>query len=155
MQKNKNRFNLGEAIIPGIALTFGVAYFIQTMDASLTAIKWPYIIAVLTGILWLFVVVYFVFNNPDNHTRVKNRSGDTKKIALILFAPIVYIASMSFLGFGVSSFIFLAVLFRLLGGVSWVRNSLISFTITAVLYVAMIVLMKMSLPRLILGSFQI
>lgn len=155
MQKNRKHFNPEEAIVPGIALIFGIAYFVQTMDASMVAIRWPYIIAALTGILWLCVVAFFLFDNPETRTRNKLKRGDTGKIALILLSPIAYIASMSFIGFGISSFIFLAVLFRLLGGTSWLHNLAISLVITAFLYVSMIVLMKMSLPRLVIGSFTI
>lgn len=155
MQKNKKCFNPGEAIIPGLALAFAIAYFIQTMDASMVAIRWPYMIAGLTGVLWLCVVAFFLFDDPDSRPKSKPNSGDAWKVAIILLAPLAYIASMSFIGFGISSFVFLNVLFRLLGGTSWIRNLLIAFAITTFLYVSMVVLMKMSLPRLVIGSFQI
>ena len=155
MQKTRKRFNPGEAIIPILTLAFGVAYFIQTRDASLVAIKWPYIIAILTGAFWLAVVIRFFFDDREPVSKDLQASRDMGKILLILVAPIVYVTTMPFIGFGLGSFIFLTILFRLLGGQSWIRNGLVAFFITAFLYVSMIVLMKMSLPRLVIGSIQI
>ena len=155
MEKNKKRINPGEAIIPGITLAFGIAYFVQTRDASMVAIRWPYIIAALTAVLWLCVVVFFLFDDPMRRKKMNFNGGVAGKIGLILCAPIAYVFSMSYIGFGISSFIFLTVLFRLLGGTSWIRNLSISLVITTFLYVSMIVLMNMSLPRIMLGSFQI
>lgn len=65
MEENKNRFNPNEAIVPGITLLFGIAYFIQTTDASWVAIKWAYGLAALTGIFWAGIVVFYVFSHPD------------------------------------------------------------------------------------------
>lgn len=155
MQKNRKRFNPGEAIIPGITLAFGIGFFIQTMDASAVAIRWPYMIAALTALLWICVVAFFLFDNRERGSGLQVKSNGVGKVALILCAPIVYIAAMPYIGFGISSLLFLAVLFRLLGGTSWTRNITISIVITGFLYVSMILLMKMSLPRLMLGSFQL
>ena len=155
MQKRKKRFNPGEAIIPFITFSFGVAYFIQTRDASLVAIKWPYIIAALTGAFWLAVVIRFLFDDREPVSKEKQASKDISKMVLILIAPIVYVASMPYIGFGLGSFVFLTILFRILGGQSMIRNIMVAFFITAFLYVSMIVLMKMSLPRLVIGSIQI
>lgn len=155
MQKNKKRFNPGEAVIPGITLAFGIGYFLQTMDASMVAIRWPYIIAALTGILWLMVVAFFSFDTRETGSKAHLDKGNIHKIALILCAPLFYIASMPYIGFALSSFVFLALLFRLLGGTSWIRNFAVSLVITGFLYVSMILLMKMSLPRLVIGSIQL
>jgi hypothetical protein len=59
---------------------------------------------------------------------------------------------MPSLGFAISSLLFLTLLFRLLGGRSWLVNGLVALAMTAFLYVAMIVLMQMALPRLEIGS---
>ncbi len=153
MEKKKRRFNSGEAIIPGVSLAFGVAYFLQTTDGSMVALRWPYIIAVIAGLLWLAVVVFFLFD-PRPET-VKNSIGwaEISKPALIFCAPIVYIGVMPYIGFALGSFLFLTILFRFFGGLSWLRNLAVAFSITLFLYVAMVILMKMSLPRLAIGSF--
>jgi len=153
VEEHKKRFDPYEAIVPGIALFFGVAYFFQTSDASWVAIKWPYALAALTGIFWLGIVAVYVFSHPSAREAKESPSIEKYKPLVILIAPLLYIAMMPFLGFALSSFLFLALLFRWLGGRSWLRNIAIAFSITAILYVAMIILMQMSLPRLEIGSF--
>lgn len=152
MEDKKKRFNPNEAIVPGIALLFGIAYFVQTADASWVAIKWAYGLGALTGLFLLGIIFTYVFSTPVSEGK-KDASANKYKPLIILIAPLLYIASMPYLGFGLSSFLFLTLLFRWLGGESWLRNTIIAFTITAVLYVAMILLMQMSLPRLEIGSF--
>jgi len=154
MENVKKRFNLEEAIVPGISLIFGIAYFVQTTDASWVAIKWAYALAILTAILWLGVVGVYVFSRSEkSSTSEEKPTGVKVKPLIILVAPILYITLMPYIGFGLSSLLFLTLLFRCLDGRSWVRNILIAFTITAFLYVAMILLMQMALPRLEIGSF--
>ena len=155
MQKGQKRFNPEEAIIPAITLAFGVAYFVQTRDATLVAIKWPYIIAALTAVLWLAVVANFMFDKREQPPKIKLIDSDKGKVLLILIAPIIYVASMPYIGFGIGSLLFLTILFRILGSRSLITNVLVAFSVTAFLYLSMIVLMKMSLPRLIIGSIQI
>ena len=153
MEDNKKRFNPNEAIVPGITLLFVIAYFVQTADASWVAIKWPYALAALAGVFWLGVVAVYVFSHPSASETKENAPAQKYKPLVILIAPILYIATMPYLGFALSSLLFLVLLFRWLGGKSWLRNTAIAFTITAVLYVSMILLMQMSLPRLQIVSF--
>lgn len=153
MSHSKKRFNPQEAIVPGIALLFGIAYFLQTTDAPWVAIKWPYALAALTFVLWLGVVACYLFTRRDAASAEAKAAGSRMKAVIILVAPLVYIASMPWLGFALSSLIFLTLLFRALDGRSWVINLSVAFVITAFLYVAMILLMQMSLPRLEIGSF--
>lgn len=153
MAHSKKRFNPQEAIVPGISLLFGIAYFVQTTDASWVAIKWPYALAVLAALLWLGVVAVYVFSKGENRGETKCLPGLKLKPMLILVAPILYIVLMPYLGFALSSLLFLTLLFRSLDGRSWLRNATVAFIITAFLYVAMILLMQMSLPRLEIGSF--
>lgn len=155
MQKNKERFNPGEAIIPGISLAFGIGYFIQIRGASMVAVKWPYMIAVLTGLLWLGVAFFFLFDDRQKAPVDVDKRKKTGRSLLILGAPLIYIGTMPYVGFAVGSFLFLTILFRVLGGRAWITNGLISVSITGFLYVTMIVLMKMSLPRLVIGSIRI
>jgi len=155
MQKGQKRFNPGEAIIPTITLAFGVAYFLQTRDASLVAVKWPYIIAALTAVLWLVVVAKFLFDTPNHPAKTKPIDSDKGKVLLIIIAPVIYVATMPYIGFGIGSLLFMTVLFRILGGRSLLKNLAVAFSITSFLYITMILLMKMPLPRLVLGPIQI
>ena len=153
MEENKKRFNPNEAIVPGITLLFGIAYFVQTADASWVAIKWAYALGALAGIFWLGIVAIYVFSRPCAREAKESPAMQRYKPLIILIAPLLYITTMPYLGFALSSFLFLAFLFRMLGSKSWLSNTAIAFSITAVLYVAMILLMQMSLPRLEIGSF--
>jgi Tripartite tricarboxylate transporter TctB family len=152
MNHSKKRFNPQEAIVPGISILFGIAYFVQTTDASWVAIKWPYALAALAALLWLGVVAVYVFSKGKDGGETHGLSGLKLKPMIILVAPILYIVIMPYLGFALSSLLFLSLLFRSLGGRSWLRNIAVAFIITAFLYVAMILLMQMSLPRLEIGS---
>lgn len=153
MEKKRKRFNGGEAIIPVISLAFGAAYFLQTRDASMVAIKWPYIIAAIAALLWLGVVGFYLFDNRPQIEKMSLRWADCSKPILIFCAPIVYIATMPYIGFAVGSLLFLTILFRILGGLSWLRNLIIASSVTSFLYISMVILMKMALPRLAIGSF--
>jgi hypothetical protein len=155
MAKDRRPFNPGEAIVPGITLAFALAYFIQTRDASAVAIRWPYIIGALTALFWLIIVVRFTFGKLQPVEKIGLKKEEAAGIALILCAPILYIAAIPYLGFGISSFVFLALLFRLLGSTTWLKNFFIAFAVTGFLYISMILLMQMSLPRLSIGPLHI
>lgn len=153
MGNPKKRFNAGEAIIPAISFAFGAAYFLQTRDGSMVALRWPYMIAGLAALLWVGVVAFYLFDSRPKVDKVPIFWGELTKPALILCAPIIYIATMPYLGFALGSLLFLMILFRILGSLSWIRNLLVALSITSFLYVSMVLLMKMALPRLAIGSF--
>lgn len=153
MEKQKKRFNGGEAIIPAVSLAFGAAYFLQTQDASMVAIRWPYIIAIIAALLWLGVVIFYLFDNRPKTEKKSVSWSEISKPILIFCAPIVYIATMPYIGFALGSLLFLMILFRILGSLSWARNLIVALSITSFLYVSMVILMKMALPRLAIGSF--
>jgi multisubunit Na+/H+ antiporter MnhB subunit len=150
------KFNLGEAIVPGLALIFAIAYFVQTSDAPLIAMKWPYMIALLVAFFWVAVVVFFIFKKNENEENAKSLSVDKKQI-VIFAVPVLYIFAMNYLGFAIASLIFLTSLFRILGSTNWVKNIIIAFVITGVLFTALVVLMQMSFPEMgiTIGSITI
>ncbi len=148
MSTQRKQVNWGETIVPAITLLFIAAYFYQTRDASAEVLRWPLAIAILTGILWLGVLFFFLFAPPAEES---SRPFAPVKALLILLAPIVYILATTYLGFALASFLFLLIMFRCLGGISWWRNILVALIITGGLYFIMIGLMEMSLPRLDLG----
>lgn len=148
MDKYKKGFNIGEAIVPGIALIFAIAYFIQTNDAPLVAIRWPYIIAILVFILWLIVVKQFVFKVEENKKNIVILKNINKKPLVMLVLPVVYIFMMQYLGFALSSLLFLVTFFKILGSSSWVRNIIVALIVVGTLHFALNVLMQMSFPSL-------
>lgn len=153
MDVRNKRCDPGEAVVPGLTLAFGIAYLVQTAGAPATAMRWPIIIAAVTGGLWLAIVIHHVFT-PRRAAVAPPRGGRERKLsALIVGGPLLYLLILPSLGFAVSTMIFLPALFRALGGRSWGRNVTIAFVMTAVLQIALIGLMRMDLPRLQIGSF--
>jgi hypothetical protein len=155
MTSERKHLNIGEAIIPGLTLLFGLAYMVQTWGASMTVMRWPYIIAAVTGLLWLLLVVRYVFSSRGKAERGGAGFHRFKKPALMVIVPIIYLALMPYLGFALSTFLFLSALFRLLDSRSWRHNLVIALALTAVLQFALIGLMHMSLPRLEIGTFTL
>lgn len=153
MKPNRKTLISGETIVPGLTLLFGLAYLVQTRDASATAMRWPYIIIVTMGVLWLAVVYLYVFSRSETK---RTTSVDLRSLAMhgkLVIAPLVYLAVMPHLGFALSTFLFLQLLFRMLGSRSWGLNLLIALILTSVLQCGLISLLHMSLPRLQIGSF--
>lgn len=178
--KTSNPINWGEMLIPGIALAFGLAYWAQISDAPKTAIYWPIVVTLIASAFWLAIVVKFIFLqrknievvpfDTDEPTVKSSKKSHSDEInlpeknsdisinswlppVLILLLPIVYLLLMPYIGFAVGSFLFLLTMFKLLGGRSWKHMIGIALLITTVLYVAMVVLMQIALPRLAIGGF--
>ena len=142
MNGSEKKLNWEEAIVPGLALLFAAAYFLQTRDAAIEVLRWPLAIAAVAGVLLLFVLFFFLFAaQGEDRARI-----NLKKPLLILIGPLVYVFSLAYLGFALSSFLFLTTLFKCLGGRSWIRNVLVALIITGGLYVITIIVMEMSLP---------
>jgi len=153
MKPDKKTFIPGEITVPGLTLLFALAYLIQTRDASATAMRWPYIIAAATGALWLAIVCRYGFARSEAKPSARFDFRALAVPAIMVIAPLVYLAVMPYLGFALSTFLFLSILFRMLGGRSWLQNLLIALVLTALLQLGLLVLMHMSLPRLQVGSF--
>jgi hypothetical protein len=159
MDMPRKRINWGETIIPALTLLFGIAYFLQTLDAPKIAIYWPIIIAAVVGILWLSVLVQFVFVKKELSDRPRPSLliilGESRRPFLILFGSIGYLLFVPWLGFSLSSFCFMLILFRGLGSHKWILNLSVALGITVFLHVALIIFMKLSLPQLNLGVLTI
>lgn len=153
MKPDRKTFIPGETIVPGLTLLFALAYMIQTRDGSATAMRWPYIIASATGALWLAVVCRYVFARSKSTPSARFDLRALAAPGTMVVAPLVYLAVMPYLGFALSTFLFLPILFRVLGSRSWRHNLLIALVLTVVLQLGLVVLMHMSLPRLQVGSF--
>jgi len=153
MNRKKVQFQIGEALIPGLALLFVLAFLIQTRGASMTVMRWPYMMLAITAIFWLGIVARYVFFGAGEEQKP---AFDPKQLlvpALMIVAPVIYLVAMPYLGFAVSTFLFLPTLFRLLGSRSWKANLVTALIMTVVLQLSMIMLLKMNLPRLEIGSF--
>lgn len=152
MKPNKRRLNFGELIIPGIALLFGILYLVQTTDAPAVAIKWPYAVIGITTAFWLVVVARNIFTRGA--TPMESSVNLSRPIMMIV-APVGYLTVLPYLGFSISSFVFLTMLFRLLGGKSWRSNVMIAFLMSLFLHLMLITFLNMSLPRLEIMGFVI
>lgn len=149
--------NRGELVVPGIALVFTAAFFWQTYAGPRKALYWPIIVAVVFGLFWVLAVAKFIFAQPV--APVEKKSGGLQarygRAFLIGGGSIVYVILVPYLGFTISSFLFMLAVFRGLGSRRWVMNILVGAGIAAFLHVALIVLMKMTLPQLHLGPIVI
>ncbi len=153
MELNKRRINLGELIVPGIALVFGILYLVQTTDAPAVAIRWPYAVIGITTVFWLAVVARNTFTRGA--TSPAKGSVNLSRPVMMIVMPVGYLMALPFLGFSVSSCLFLTVLFRLLGGISWRSNVIIAFLMSFFLHIMLITFLDMSLPRLEIMGFVI
>lgn len=159
MDKPRRTINWGEAIVPGLGLLFAIAYFIQVTDASWVAVYWPVLIAIILGILWLMTLFSFLLSKGEQvdrrHFSISWFSGKGRKVSLIFLASIGYLLAISYLGFSISNFCFMILIFRCLGSKKWVQNIVVALVITLFLHVALVVFLKMSLPQLSIGNYKI
>lgn len=159
MSKQRRTINWGEAVVPGVGLLFGIAYFIQVTDASWVALYWPVLIAAVSGLLWIVIVLSFVFSKGEQARRGQFSLswlwGEGRKVSMIFLASIGYLLVLPYLGFSLTNFCFMIVVFRSLGSRKWIQNIVVALVITLFLHVALIVFMKMSLPQLSMGKYSI
>ena len=159
MDKPRRTINWGEAIIPGLGLLFVIAYFIQVTDASWVALQWPVLIAIVSGLLWLVIVLSFVFSKGEQarrgHFSLSWLWEKGRKVSMIFLASIGYLLAISYLGFSITNFCFMILVFRCLGSKKWVQNLVVALVITLFLHFGLIVFMKMSLPQLSIGNYSI
>jgi hypothetical protein len=159
MDKSRKTINWGEAVVPGVGLLFGIAYFLQVTDASWVALYWPVLIAAISGILWLMIVLSFVVSKGEQVQRDRfslswvREKG--RKVSLIFLASIGYLVVIPYLGFSLTNFCFMILVFRCLGSRKWAQNLVVALVITVFLHFALIVFMKMSLPQLSIGKYDI
>ena len=150
MSTTKKQLKLEEAVIPGIALLFAAAYFIQTTDGPAEVMRWPIVTAVVSLIFVVAILAKFLFSASSDGTG-KSSFSVPQKSMLILVGPLLYTISMPYIGFALSSVLFLNLMFRILGSTSWGKNIAISLLLSGGLYFVMVSLMEMDLPRLNLG----
>ena len=157
MAASRRAINWNELVVPGIALLFTTAFFWQTYSGPRKAMYWPIIVAVVFGIFWVLAVAKFIFAQPATPAE-KKPGGIVARYGrafLVGGGSIIYVILVPYLGFTVGSFLFMLAVFRGLGSRRWVMNILVGAGIAAFLHVALIVLMKMTLPQLHLGPIAI
>jgi len=153
----RRKVNLGEAVVPALTLAFVAAYFFQVRDAPAVALYWPLTVAAVLALFWVAVVVRFVWvlQGPSGSVPKKATGSLSARSALVFFTSVGYLAAVSWLGFTLSNIVFMLVIFRGLGGRTWIRNIVVALAIAAFLHVGLVVLMQLSLPQLDLGFIQI
>lgn len=160
MDERKYSVNWGEAIVPGMAFVFGLAFFFQTRNAPPTVLYWPIIAASLTGILWILIIFRFVVVKTKEAVAAAPKGlaakmREAKKPGVVFLCATAYLAALPYLGFFICNFMFMLTVFRGLGGRKWVQNVLVALGLTVFLHLILIVLMKMNLPRLDIGWLAI
>jgi len=159
MNIQQKRSCWSETIVPGIALLFVIAYFVQTRDAPAVAIYWPVITAVGGGILWSAILLRYVLLQKSTSSLNLPVEGnfiqEMGRPGIILVSSVVYLIAVPRLGFSISNFVFMLLLFRGLGSLQWAKNIQVAIGITVFLHLALIVFMKLTLPQLNLGYFSI
>lgn len=163
MNHRSVKIDWGEAIIPAIAMLFGIAFFWQTMDAPKDALFWPFITAGVTLVFWFFAVRRFVVHRRSKMTTGSEPAATPSlptvrtrgRIALILSTTIGYLLVIPHLGFLLTNFVFMLVVFRGLGSRRWRQNLAVAAGIAILLHVALVVLMKQELPRLSIGGLTL
>jgi len=125
----------------------------------MVALYWPIIIGIVVGSLWIAVVVKFVFLKKDaiRQTRIKfsDITAKSRRPGIVLVCSAGYLLAVPWLGFSLSNFLFMLVLFRCLGSPRWLQNFVVALGITVFLHIALITFMKLSLPQLNLGIFTL
>lgn len=151
------KIDYGEAVVPVIGLVFGISFFLQTGDAPADAMQWPYLTAGTALLLWLPILFKFVLKRetPSGRIQISWFWRDGRRVVFILCAPLVYLLLMPHLGFSLSNFLLLLMVFRGLGGKSWIRNVSVAVVISLLLHLALIVFMQLSIPRLTVGGISI
>ena len=163
MRGRKFNIDWGEALIPAIVLSFGIAFFLQTVDAPLDALFWPLITAAAVLVFWLFTVKAFAIRHraektdqsPPPAKLFSPPDRTTGRVGLILASSIGYLLLIPYLGFTLTNFFFMLVVFRSLGSRRWLQNLAVAFGIALFLHVALVVLMKQELPQLVIGGLAI
>ena len=86
MSTTKKQLKLEEAVIPGIALLFAAAYFIQTTDGPAEVMRWPIVTAVVSLIFVVAILAKFLFSASSDGTG-KSSFSVPQKSMLILVGP--------------------------------------------------------------------
>ncbi|MEK3936018.1 tripartite tricarboxylate transporter TctB family protein [Sporosarcina sp. FSL W7-1349] len=98
-------------------------------------------------------VILFIQNKPETEEQKEKRTLKKEDLILLLVtlgALILYVFCLEFLGFVISTIIFLSLTMRMYGYMNWTRNVIVSLVFTLFLYFAFNYLLKIYLPQGIL-----
>jgi len=143
------REKLFEAVIPFIALSFSIYYFITVVEAPWEAKIYSF--ALIVGILVcsvLIVIKTYLLNSsaakPEAETG-KNSEAPGRKFPIILVASMVFVVSIYVIGYIFSAFLFVLSVPFLLG----YRKKSIWITAVVVIgliYILFVAILKLNLP---------
>lgn len=152
------RFDAGEAVVPGLALVFALAFFLQTTDAPAKTMVWPFITAAICLVLWLPIVITYVWRRGGGD-RPRPKAGGLRvrgaRPALVLSAVVGYLLVLPWLGFTLDNFVFMLALSRGLGGRRWGVNLAVAAGLALFLHLALVVFLQLEVPRLHLGGLEL
>lgn len=98
-------------------------------------------------------VILFIQNKPETEEQKEKRTLKKEDLILLLAtlgALLLYVFCLEFLGFVITTIVFLSLTMRMYGYMNWTRNVIVSLVFTLFLYFAFNYLLKIYLPQGIL-----
>lgn len=138
-------------IIALILMVISIVYII----ASIRLPDYPYIpvdsdaVPIALGVL-LFILSIFLFFQKDNHDKEKIPKADVVAILTVVGFLLVYIMLLEFLGFLLTTALFLFINTWYMGYRKWVSNLIVSISIPLFIYIVFTEFLEIILPRGIL-----
>lgn len=144
-----------ELIIPILFLLFSLIYLAQVWQEAYIVVLWPFIVmALLLGSIIFLLIKLFVEQTEPKAKPKKMLANiilwlsDNRKPLFIVLFTILYLSFLPYLGFSLSNFLYLMVLFWVLGTHQFLSNISLAAAISAILHLIMIEFLQMTIPRL-------
>jgi len=144
-----------EFVTPLVGVLFSMSYLYQVWGQPRIVVLWPYTVMALL----LLSIVWVVVNGLAGRWRLENEKDTDGKGAsawtriwakplIIAGTTITYLAAIAHLGFTLSNFLYLSVLFWALGSRRVWEIAGLSLLLTFILHLVMINIFQMPIPRL-------
>jgi putative tricarboxylic transport membrane protein len=150
--RNKETFLGTLLLLASIIFLYGVMNFPGT-SATYRGVSpsfFPNLLGAALAVLSIFLIVEGFRTAPARILDLQSTRGNLIRTIAVLGSLILFVALFRLLGFVLMAFIFTAGLQLILGEKRIVRALLVSFTVSAVLYIVLVVLLRVSFP---LGIF--
>ncbi|MDM5316240.1 tripartite tricarboxylate transporter TctB family protein [Fictibacillus sp. b24] len=110
----------------------------------------PNVFPFLLGLILILLSVKLFIESFKNIKRdQKGQSGlQIKRFLIILIASLLYAAWIEYLGYIISTFVFLFVSFQAMEKSSWIKNGFVAASFSLCVYYLFVVVLKGSLPGL-------
>lgn len=160
MEKERNMWLINRLSVPVLLLVFILTYYFEVRDIPSSELILIQPVTIIMIILTFTVIFIEVKNwrkidfssespvgeeNPDVHAKL------TRKLAIYITSIALYLIMLNYIGFIISSLIFVPSLLYLLGTKSMKLNIAIGFGVTVFVYLLFDVWLGINLPEGILG----